>query len=120
MMKWGKQEGFTLIELLTVIAILLILASIAIPNLLQYRRRSYDRSAASDLKNAFTAAQAYFVDYPGADTNIDRLKKAGYQQTEYVQLSVIDGEADTLEFNSQHTKGDSTYTVTATGVVSQN
>jgi type IV pilus assembly protein PilA len=59
------QKGFTLIELMIVIAIIGILAAIAIPQFTAYKTRGYNASAKSDLKNAYTAAQAYFVDNPG-------------------------------------------------------
>ena len=47
-----------------VIAIIGILAAIAIPQFNQYRIRAYNGSALTDARNGFTAAQAYFVDYP--------------------------------------------------------
>jgi type IV pilus assembly protein PilA len=56
------EKGFTLIELMIVIAIIGILAAIAIPQLSLYRTRSYNSSAQTDLRNAATAQEAYFVD----------------------------------------------------------
>ena len=57
-----EEKGFTLIELLIVVAIIGILAAIAIPQFSQYRQRGYVASMKSDLKNAYTAAQAYLTD----------------------------------------------------------
>jgi type IV pilus assembly protein PilA len=57
-----KEKGFTLVELLVVIAIIGILAAIAIPQFQEYRRRGYDAGARSDLRNAATAEEAYFID----------------------------------------------------------
>lgn len=57
-----NDKGFTLIELLVVIAIIGILAAIAIPQFQQYRQRGFDAGARSDLRNAATAEEAYFID----------------------------------------------------------
>ncbi|MBW2304295.1 MAG: prepilin-type N-terminal cleavage/methylation domain-containing protein, partial [Deltaproteobacteria bacterium] len=56
------ERGFTLIELMIVIAIIGILAAIAIPQFNAYRARSYNASANTDLRNAMTAQEGYFID----------------------------------------------------------
>lgn len=58
-----REKGFTLIELLVVVAIIGILAAIAIPQFQAYRQRGYDAGAKSDLRNAATAEEAYFIDH---------------------------------------------------------
>lgn len=55
------QGGFTLIELLVVIAIIGILAAIAIPQFAAYRKRGFEAQVRSDLRNAATGQEAYFV-----------------------------------------------------------
>ena len=56
------QDGFTLIELMVVVLIIAILIAIAIPTFLGLRERAQNRSAQSDLRNALTAAKAYYTD----------------------------------------------------------
>lgn len=59
------EDGFTLIELMVVVLIIAILIAIAIPTFLGLRARAQNRSAQSDLRNAMTAAKAFYTD---ADT----------------------------------------------------
>jgi type IV pilus assembly protein PilA len=56
------DRGFTLIELMVVVLIIAILIAIAIPTFLGLRRRAQDRAAQSDLRNAMTAAKAFYTD----------------------------------------------------------
>ena len=56
-----KEGGFTLIEMLVAMGILSILAAIAISYYHNYRVRVYDATAKSDLKNALSAAENYYV-----------------------------------------------------------
>jgi len=58
-----SKKGFTLIELMIVIAIIGILAAIAIPQFAKYRRKAYNSSALSDLKNIRTEIEAYYADH---------------------------------------------------------
>jgi type IV pilus assembly protein PilA len=58
-----KEKGFSLIELLIVVAIILIIAAIAIPNLLRSRMAANEASAVGSLRTMNTAAVTYSSTY---------------------------------------------------------
>ena len=71
----NKQKGFSLIELLIVVAIILIIAAIAIPNLLRSKMAANEASAVASLRTLNTSIVAYSTTYgtdPHSFGNLDR------------------------------------------------
>jgi type IV pilus assembly protein PilA len=58
------MSGFSLIELLIVIAIILVIAAIAIPNMLRARISANEASAASSVRSIAKAEMVYSFAYP--------------------------------------------------------
>lgn len=102
-----REKGFTLIELLVVIAIIGILAAIAIPQFQEYRQRGYDAGARSDLRNAATAEEAYFIDH---DTYVSCATAANCVAT----LDGLSSTSSTVEMAMTGTQTAFTGTATAT------
>jgi type IV pilus assembly protein PilA len=104
-----KESGFTLIELLVVIIIIGILAAIAIPTFLNQRKKGWEASAKSALKNAATAQESYFTDNSvyGLETN---LEAEGFNQSDNVTFTVISRSATAYCMSAKHDSSDANRT----------
>jgi len=111
------SKGFTLIELMIVIAIIGILAAIAIPQFSSYRTRSFNSAAQSDLRNAATAQEAYFVDNSTYCIPEASLTGATYRLflSENVTFDIVAASDESYSMKTWHSSGDGSFIVRGPG-----
>jgi type IV pilus assembly protein PilA len=108
-----KQQGFSLIELLLVVAVILIISAIAVPNFLRSRLRANEASAVASLRVINTAAVTYSITYPdiGFPAQLNTLGGANPCSASSTQSCLLD---DVL---AQGAKGGYSFVLTGDGSV---
>jgi len=108
-------KGFSLIELLIVVAIILIIAAIAIPNLIRSRMSANEASAVGSLRAINTAEIAYSTTYPA--TGFTNLGSLGGAAATCATATGANSSGACLidEVLSSGTKSGYTFVVTAAG-----
>ncbi len=103
------QQGFSLIELLIVVAIIGIIATIAVPQLLEAIDRGRQRRTMADMRNVATANGIYYVDTGDYAADLATLQTDGYMQV--VPTNDAWGNAFTYTVDSAN----DTYTLESNG-----
>jgi type IV pilus assembly protein PilA len=118
----NKQKGFSLIELLIVVAIILIIAAIAIPNLLRSKIAANQASAVGSLRTLNTSCIAFSTSYgqfPAALTNLGPITSGGTASSTSADLidSVLSaGQKSGYTFVYTAGASNQSYTITATPI----
>ena len=110
-------KGFTLTEILYVLSIIAILAAIATFNYSGYRNKASDTVAQEDLRQAYSSAVNYFMDYPtGILTSAD-LQNYGFKASPNVTVMIINGRLSDLSLiSSYNVPGSQIYIASSQGI----
>src|ERR1051326_5456998 len=73
-----REKGFSLLELLIVVAIILIIATIAIPSLLRSRQAAQESSAVAQVRTINTAEVTYLSSNQGSYGDVTSLVSQGF------------------------------------------
>lgn len=71
--KVTTRQGLTLIEVLIVLSILLIIASLAVTNLIRFQRRAYISAARTQIKALEQPLQAFYLDFNSYPSSLEEL-----------------------------------------------
>jgi type IV pilus assembly protein PilA len=112
----NKQKGFSLIELLIVVAIILIIAAIAIPNLLRSKMAANEASAVGSLRTINTSSVAFsttYGQYPNALSDLGPSSSPTSTAADLIDSALVTGIKSGYTFHFTPGGSNTTYTLTA-------
>jgi type IV pilus assembly protein PilA len=114
-----KQKGFSLIELLIVVAIILIIAAIAIPNLLRSKIAANQASAVASLRTLNTSSVLFntnYQQYPSALSDMAAGASVTSTSADLIDAVLALGTKSGYKFNWTGGGTSGAYTITANPV----
>ena len=99
------NSGFTLVEILIVVAVIGLLAAIAIPQFVRYRREAVDAQMKSDLRNAAVAIESYYAKRMVYPASVGETAGFGFQPSPGVNLTLVKLSQDAYSLTAATTGG---------------
>jgi len=110
-----NSKGFSLLELLIVVAIILIIATIAIPSLLRSRQAANESAAVSNLRTINTAEVTYLSSSGGAYGALTDLTGVQLLDTSFLTVAGKSGYLYTVTVTTGNYTATATPTATNSG-----